>query len=158
MARTRGAAALKVAAAKAQSGPKRPKVKAGKRVKVKPGDLVMMADNMSPFRHVIGQVVVVKEIIDKNRVIVEAVAPGDRDYLGVQAVALTRKPGGYTANGGPKHEWHPWINQVLNVRERIVEKIVEVPAKRVITTHEELSEVLAEEGDASNVVVKLPSP
>ena len=98
-----------------------------------------------------------KILLDKKRVICKAVSPGDSDYTGMQVVVFTREPKGNTPNGSLKSEWLPWVKKIINVRERIVYKTVEVKPKRVITSQEELTEVLTQDTTGEHVVVQLPT-
>jgi hypothetical protein len=134
-----------IAQAQAQKGQKN---KRAKRVVAKKGDIVMLGSRT--WTHNFGMVAKVIQVLDKNRLLCEGM-PNDDDYLGVQLVVFTREPKDY-----PAKDYLPWVKRVISVRERVVIKEVEVRPKRVVSTHEELADVLADGDDSEHVVVQLP--
>lgn len=144
------AQAIKPVSAKAQKGPKK-----DKRLNPKKGDFVTLGSRM--HQHMLGSLLKVTDIVDDKRVICEGVAPNDTDYMGLQIVVFTRRPKGQTEGGDDKANWLPWIGDIINVKERIVYKEVEVKPKRVVTSQEELQEVLTADTSGEHVVVQLPT-
>lgn len=126
-----------------------------KRVKAKRKDIVLLGH--SPMRHISGMVMQVVEVLDKDRLVCEALMPEDNDFEGFQMVVFTSPPRGKTKNGSLRRDWLPWAERIINVRERVVYKEVPVRPKRVVTSHEELQTVLADGADEEHVVLQLPT-
>lgn len=148
--RLRGQNAQAVKPVQAQKGQKSKK---NKRLKAKVGDVIQLGSSYHMWTHAFGAVGRVVEVLDKERLICEGMAPGDPDFQGLQLVVLTRKP-----RKQQQIDYLPWAKQVISVRERIVYKEIEVKPKRVVTSQEELHAILADDDDSEHVVVQLPPP
>jgi hypothetical protein len=127
------------------------KSKKNKRLKVQKGDVIQLGSSYHMWTHTFGAVGRVIEVLDKDRLICVGLAPGDPDFEGLQLIVLTRRP-----KKQPQTDYLPWASQVISVRERIVYKEIEVKPKRLVTSHEQLAEVLADSDDSEHVVVQIP--
>lgn len=111
-----------------------------KKQTVNVGDLVQISGYSSNHYGTVG---IVTRVLDKDTVVLEAIAARDDCFDGHEFIALTYKPTGTHPDGTDHSYYYTWIRKVIHRAVPLPPPPPKpVPIVKKVTTHEELAEVI----------------